>query len=118
LKHPSLNLIPYLGEDFFALISEGFHSEPLVKVPRIDSPLSRREVRAMGADDDGGAGHVGGDDGTRVDDDDSGNGHSQVSGSIDCCKNCGYEWQPKKKPEEIRQCPRRNSMKWKGNDPA
>ena len=34
------------------------------------------------------------------------------------CRICGYEWQPKRKPEEIRQCPRCNSRKWKGDDAA
>lgn len=31
------------------------------------------------------------------------------------CTICGYEWRPKRKPREIRQCLRRNSRKWKGN---
>jgi hypothetical protein len=170
LKHPSLNLIPYLEEGFFALISEDFHSEPFfVKVPRIGGllrnqrqsetesdaePMSAQHDQAAddwgkrlrdlmerirnirsghaadansdtdadhdtddNADDDGGDG-----DG----DNDADDGHSdgadanrgQDSAVKVSCRICGYEWQPKRKPEHIRQCPRCNSRKWKGDDAA
>jgi hypothetical protein len=44
LKHPSLNLIPYLEEGFFALVSEDFHPEPFfIRVPRIGNLLIHRK---------------------------------------------------------------------------
>jgi len=131
LRHPNMKLIPYLKEGLFLLYSEDFYPEPFfVQVPTVDSLLSRREVRAVGADDadddDGGAGDNDSDDGDDDDSehdsgDDSGDGGDdsdgasvlhQDSGKTVRCKKCGYEWQPKRKPEEIRQCPRCNTRKW------
>jgi len=30
------------------------------------------------------------------------------------CKKCGYEWIPRKNPEEIRECPNCKSRRWRG----
>lgn len=66
------------------------------------------------AGDSAGAGN--GDDGDVGEDNGDNNDDvsrpSQHSSNKVLCKNCGYEWQPKNKPEEIRQCPRCNSRKW------
>jgi len=30
------------------------------------------------------------------------------------CIKCGYEWIPRKDPEEIRECPECKTRKWRG----
>jgi len=82
-----------------------------------DNPDTDHDTDDNAADDDGGDG-----DG----DNDADDGHSdgadanrgQDSAIKVSCRICGYQWQPKRKLEHIRQCPRCNSRKWKCNDVA
>jgi len=32
------------------------------------------------------------------------------------CKKCDYSWNPRKKPEEIRECPNCKNRDWREND--
>jgi len=32
------------------------------------------------------------------------------------CAKCGYEWIPRKNPDEIRECPECKSRRWRGDD--
>jgi len=115
LRHPNMKLIPYLKE-VRAVGADDDDDD--------DSGASDSDTDSDDSDDDRG-GHDGrhdssddgdglsaGDDSNR----DSASALRQDSSKTVRCKICGYEWQPKRKPEEIRQCPRCNTRKWRGND--
>lgn len=121
LKHPSLNLLPYLEEGFFMIYSEDFHPEPFfVKVPRIDSLLVKREVYTNPSDDDGS------DDeekpmittmrSTLPETDEKGvdtHNHSNHNEEQAICKRCNHSWSPRKSLDQIKECPNCKSRDWK-----
>ncbi len=95
LKHPNMNLIPYLGEGFFMVYSEDFHSEPFfVKSPRIDNMLSKKQVYTNSV---------------------ISYAPAEPTGNVKCGM-CGYEWEPRKPIELIEQCPRCRSRRWNEGD--
>lgn len=120
LKHPSLNLLPYLEEGFFMIYSEDFHPEPFfVKVPRIDSLLVKREVYTNLNDDDGS------DDeekpmitmrSTLPETEEKGvdtHNHSNHNEEQAVCKRCNHSWSPRKSLDQIKECPNCKSRDWK-----
>jgi len=124
LKHPNMDLIPYLGERMFLVHSEDSGSEPFfVKVPDMDRVLGRVIIRPGATPDQAG------DNGTSAGDDTpepekaslkanaSGTTAERISEPSPRragCSKCGHERTPRKRLEEIEECPRCKTRNWRG----
>ncbi len=120
LKHPSMNLLPYLAVGFMAIVSEDFHAEPFfVKVPSVASLLRNMKVQSnhnqipsatittMSNTDTPEVQK------TPSHHNNSSNHNANHDEKQAICKKCGYSWVPRKDMQWIKECPTCKTREWR-----